>query len=1113
MKRKPFFRSPLFWAALVILSVCSLIFLSKNFEKANPMVNVKIESSRDEVLKMAGELSLKHNLGPEGYKQAASFSNDTRFQNYTELEGGGLDKFNEVIGKGIYHSYQWKVRQFKENEVNEVTLFFTPAGKPYGFSEKMSENLTNHNLTSDSAFSVAKDALSQWDFDISVFALEEKKVVEKPGGRLDHEFVFERKDVRVNECSFRIAVLVSGNKVTRIENIAHVPENFDRRFAEMRSENDLINTIGFAILYIIYGLIAAGLGLLFLMKRRFIIWKKALFWALGIGLATGLLEVLNILPLLWFNYDTSSSVASFIGRNLFNGLLNTLLMGGIIFLSAVVGEGLGRFLFPKHLQFWKLWSSETGGSIQVMGQTIGAYLFVPVVLAIDIVYYLITTHYLGWWNPAGTLSDPDILAQNLPWFGPIANSLQAGFWEELICRAVPLAGVYLLVRNLKTKNLWMILTLFAQTIIFGMLHANYPQSPSYIRVVEMIIPFFIFGLLYLRFGLLPVMITHYAVDVFWMSLPVWVANTPGIWLSKTMIAILFFAPLLIVIYLIIKNRKPHEAPESAYNQSWAPAPKNDTDEEEQHEEKQIQESNPLIPFSLKWLVPAAIAGLILWYAGTSATRYNNSDVTLTRTEAIAVSTKLLKEKFDFQPDNWKVLTGIKSMPSEAHKFIWQTNPKEYDKLQQSILPVPYWNVRFVNTSAPVEERAEEFIVNIGIDGRIIGYQHIWPEKRTGIVLTETEALEKAKANFEGFLNRSSSSVRVIKIEPSKTEWRTNWQIELTDTALYNLREGMGLFKTTISADEVSETTTYIKPSENWKRNFDRQKSTIKIFNLISNLTMYLVLIMGIVFGFVNWSRRKFSTKLFILFGSVFAGLSMAGLFNAWNLMISSYFTGLPFSNYLTMTIVGSIIGIIFLSMGIAVIGGFSSQITLFDRYEKRGLLKATLLGILFTGLFAIEPLLLAPTGPRWTNLSNLNDIVPAFGFLNDNLFKLIFNPAYLMFVFYFVNWISHRFSKMRLLALFIIFLSGFLIFGANSETLNNWFISGIIGGIIYVLAYLFLMKNLSWAVIVLIIPLIFSMVETAIMGHTHCLVTGILVTIAASYLFSVFWYIQIRKRV
>jgi hypothetical protein len=314
MIRKSFFRSTLFWVGLLVLSISSIIFLFFNFEKANPLVNISVEMNRDEALKLSTQLAEKFNLGPKKFRQAASFRNDTPFQNYTELEGGGLDEFNKVIGNGIYQSYQWKVRNFKENEVNEVTFYFTPQGKPYGFSEKISEELSGNNISSDSALIIAGKALSEWEFDVSNFELAEKKVTEKPGGRLDHEFVFERTDIKVNESKFRITVAVSGDKVTKIENSVKIPENFNRRFSEMRSENDLINTIGFAILYIIYGLLGIGLGLLFLMKRGYILWKKALFWSVAIGLGTGILYVLNVFPLLWFNYDTSSSTASFIGR-------------------------------------------------------------------------------------------------------------------------------------------------------------------------------------------------------------------------------------------------------------------------------------------------------------------------------------------------------------------------------------------------------------------------------------------------------------------------------------------------------------------------------------------------------------------------------------------------------------------------------------------------------------------------------------------------------------------------------------------------------------------------------------------------------------------------------
>ena len=171
MKGNPFFRSPLFWGGLLILSLLSVVFLFFNFDKANPLVNVKVEMSRNEALGLSKELASIYHLGPESYKQAASFETDLTFQNYTELEGGGLSVFNKIIADDIYQPYQWVVRLFDEKNVNEVTFFFTPSGRPYGFSEKISDDLPGNNLSPDSALIVAKKSTEQWKFNLPVYNL------------------------------------------------------------------------------------------------------------------------------------------------------------------------------------------------------------------------------------------------------------------------------------------------------------------------------------------------------------------------------------------------------------------------------------------------------------------------------------------------------------------------------------------------------------------------------------------------------------------------------------------------------------------------------------------------------------------------------------------------------------------------------------------------------------------------------------------------------------------------------------------------------------------------------------------------------------------------------
>ena len=86
-----------------------------------------------------------------------------------------------------------------------------------------------------------------------------------------------------------------------------------------------------------------------------------------------------------------------------------------------------------------------------------------------------------------------------------------------------------------------------QAIVFGAGHAPYPNQPAFARPVELIIPSIGFGLLYVYFGLLPGIILHFAFDVVWFALPIFLASAPGIWFQRLMIVALTLVPLWIVL--------------------------------------------------------------------------------------------------------------------------------------------------------------------------------------------------------------------------------------------------------------------------------------------------------------------------------------------------------------------------------------------------------------------------------------------------------------------------------------------------------------------------------------------------------------------------------------
>lgn len=71
----------------------------------------------------------------------ASFQTDSLTTTFAELEGGGRQMLISMMDEHWYEPYTWKVRFFKEFEINEVTIELTPDGKPHGFIETISENI------------------------------------------------------------------------------------------------------------------------------------------------------------------------------------------------------------------------------------------------------------------------------------------------------------------------------------------------------------------------------------------------------------------------------------------------------------------------------------------------------------------------------------------------------------------------------------------------------------------------------------------------------------------------------------------------------------------------------------------------------------------------------------------------------------------------------------------------------------------------------------------------------------------------------------------------------------------------------------------------------------
>ena len=355
----------------------------------------------------------------------------------------------------------------------------------------------------------------------------------KNSGRIDRTFVFERSDITLNEGRYRIKAKVRGDKLTEIKQFIKIPQAFTLAYKEMRSANTSIASAASIFAFIFYLLIGCLFGIFILMRQHWIIWRAPVLWAL---LVAGLqfLNSLNSMPLMWMYYQTQTGKYGFLLNVIVSAFSSsffmTFIMISLIFIAA---ESLTRKAFGKHIRLWDNWNPHIANSYTVLGHTIGSYLMIGIDMGIfSKLLFCSSATYLKWWVPLSQLIDPNVLASYFPWLSSIAQSLQAGFVEEAQYRAIPLASAALLGERFGKKKWWIFGAFILQAIVFGAAHANYAAQPAYARLIELIIPSFIFAGLYLRFGLLVSVVMHFAYDVIWFSLPIFLSQAPGIWMTR-----------------------------------------------------------------------------------------------------------------------------------------------------------------------------------------------------------------------------------------------------------------------------------------------------------------------------------------------------------------------------------------------------------------------------------------------------------------------------------------------------------------------------------------------------------------------------------------------------
>ncbi len=504
-------RSDLLLALAGVVGLALFVIL---YREVTPQAAVSLEVTREEA--RASAVGFIEELGsdPSPLRSVSRFSASSTSFLFLERTLG-LQEASRWA-RQVVPIWAWQFRWFQPQEKEEWTVRIGLDGTPVRLEHLVDEAASGADLEPEEAQVIAEDFVGRQGWDLSEWELVEASV-RKRDNRTDHSFTWEKAgseivwqadDPEAGEGSVRLRVEVLGDRVGGYSHFLKVPERFERELEGTLSLGAGL-TVGSLVLIVVLALLALGIAIA-RTRRDGVRWKPALVLG-GVTGALFLLQQLTGWRLAAFAYPTSISWTLFLSMLLAGVLLLSVLYGLFVVIPAAAGESLARETFPQSLTAYLDVMRSRFRTSGVAAASLRGYALGFGFLGYLTVFYVLARRFAGAWLPAegpyGSVFD-----YALPFLTPLTISLVAAVSEEVVFR---LFGISLIRRYFKSTAL----ALLIPAVIWAFAHSSYPVFPVYVRGIELTIGGVLFGLAFLRMGLLTCIVGHYVVDAVLIGMP------------------------------------------------------------------------------------------------------------------------------------------------------------------------------------------------------------------------------------------------------------------------------------------------------------------------------------------------------------------------------------------------------------------------------------------------------------------------------------------------------------------------------------------------------------------------------------------------------------------
>jgi hypothetical protein len=746
--------------------------------------------------------------------------------------------------------------------------------------------------------------------------------IERPARR-DWTFTWERADLKAADAPYRLAVTVIGDQIGGVEQGLRIPDAWKREFARVRSENLLYGSVATVLYFLL--LIATVVLLVLHARRGAIRWRPVVVVTLALGAILAAMN-LNGIPAALATYSTSESFPGFVLRQVVLAVAAAMLIALIIGAQTGAGEPLYRERWPTRLRLWSAWRLRAIGSKEAFRASVIGLAFAGAHLGFVMAFYVVGLG-LGVWSPQ-EIRYSDALTAPMPWLVPISIGIYAATNEETAFRLV---AITLLLRLTGSRALAVV----APALAWSFLHSTYPVEPGYVRGIELGIVGIVAGVVFLRWGLLPVLIWHFTFDAGLIGIVIARWGHASFQASAAIVALAVLAPILVTGTLYAARRSFASAPALLNAAEPLPPPSSRV-----VSAVTATAYRPATRRAITALLAAGVGGAAVFATIQPASIGSFIRVSVTADEALARGDAVLAAQ-GVDPRSFQRVATFGGYPSERRLIPSETRPpddalpsgptfdplvNEYlrrevgidgaNALYSSEVPGAFWRVRYFR-----ELDRREHVVLLRPDGELFAVWRRVEEAAPGATLTESEAAVVAERYLREQQRIDVSRWRVVESSLLKRPARTDANIvfERTDP----IGEAHVRAELRVADRDVIAYRVFVKVPEAWER-AERQQSLVAVASGIVRVLLIAAVIVAIAAVFFRHLRAaRIPWRQLMIVAGVGAASLPLGIVNGARDAVAAYTTDVPLATHFGLFALSNVaaVGVVFALL--LVLGGIA----------------------------------------------------------------------------------------------------------------------------------------------------------------------------------------------